>query len=124
MKISEKSWHYRFNDLFFDTGHKYDNLCGYFWATVIHVILIVGLSFAIVLATICLMRSLQNDPWGWAIGISVALCLAGPPLAIHLFRKRYPPIKTKTKVETLTGEYYKAFKGKYCPRIEYTWGDE
>lgn len=119
MKISTKSWHFRYN-YWLDGFVVADNLCQYFWKTIGNVLLAAIIFLVVVTLIIVACHKAIVDPWGFAIFLCLLGCIICPIVAIELLRAVFPPEKSATiKPDNILGEYCKAFKGKYCPRIEY-----
>lgn len=115
MKISKKSWHYRW--LLFMNQYKIDNmpksLCGYFWSLVISLfgvpVFFVAVSPVILFGCIC--AGLYYSYW-WIVD----------KYKNHRDKKRIArgePV-CKHREPSLFRKWLKAKKEKVCPLIEFT----
>lgn len=121
--IKRTSWHYRLNDIFWEPLELTQNLCRYFWQTVLStsvslilVSLLAGLSCKLI------YHIIVNINEGILIVIMVLFVLGSiiiPTCVISYFRKYFPPSKTEIPTPNFIAEIVEAKKQKYCPSIEF-----
>jgi|SRR6478609_10523061 len=113
MEIKKSSWHYKIVDAFSEYSPP-DNLCNYFWRLVGSIVLslivgaiLLGILFCMTVAIIYRMDALMQV--GLVIWTGIALLLLFSIL---------DKIKAR-RTPSLLSTYWKAFKGKYCPKITF-----
>src|SRR6478752_7548473 len=115
MEIKKSSWHYRFLNYFSEYGPP-TNLCGYFWKLVLGVILamIVSVIIIFVLGSMFIGMFFPKTVFfdsGLVFWAAVIIMFS-----FHLLDEWKLRRERKT---TLIGSYWRAFKGKYCPKITF-----
>lgn len=130
MKVSKKSWHYRWMKKI--GFHPPSNLCAYFWTTVWSILVFpVIAAVALVAATLLLAPfwTLFFDNWGWqqaasVIGV-VEIILLSVVLTFTISDRWGEERHEKygyygRKPDSMLKQWFKAKKQKVCPLIEYT----
>lgn len=134
-KINRKSWHYKFNQYFFNDWYndggenamimqwepRHNNFCAYWRATMFRLIFagvlsIVSVSFASVFAAIIYAHPVQ-------VAIAVGSVVGAVALIFGIVAAKiwYDTNKTKKPdaQESLFVQKYHAYKSKVCPMVEY-----
>ena len=144
MILSPDSWHHGVNDFVFGEGYSESNtnLCEYFWFTIVAIFGIIPIAiwkilpkgkgdfdgkyviWGVIIFNIVYGAFLisQGKWWGIINLTIVPAFILSIPFWGEWFEKRdasKPPKPEKEHRPSMTWEYLKGKKGKYCPRIEW-----
>ena len=137
IKINRDSWHYKIADAF-DTAYKCDDICSYNRKIIKNLIafailatlgiaVLASISQALVGLVFALIYGLDIlTPWSEAVLIvvsvflgSLSVVMVGNSIADYFYYR-----KQEKKKDMFLSEAYRAFKEKYCARIEYGYSDD
>lgn len=144
MIVNKNTWHYRFiADSPFNPA---TNFCKYFWQAPAILTIYIGMILLFILSCIFILSPwialviawYSGDPLMWIFGeplavMSLIVQLIGFSLFISIFSvNKYKEWKyslpekppSEPKPPGLIKTYYKAWKEKYCPTLEFTYIDD
>jgi hypothetical protein len=101
MKISRKSWHYRFLK-WMRCSPIPDNLCGYFW-----VVVLAGLAIAAISTVAVVLSPIWVPAWVYC-------------KLQDRFDEKFPPKEKPAREPGLLRQWLKAKKDRVCPLLEWT----
>lgn len=115
MKLSTKSWHYRFYT-WYNEKTPPNNLCLYFWRLILHLCFLTvigGIVGAMLIGMVGMFWHMgdKKEHWMFSTGLTgwiitgVLLVIFG---VVWLFEKDH-----------LIGSFFRAKIGKYCPKIDW-----
>lgn len=123
MKLSTKSWHYRLYEFYYDS-YAPNNLCTYFWKLVWAILVYAtgGVFFltsaGIVLYQMFIIPFLSVNDRTLCVTLWMLAIVITTTVLVSNYLKNRKRVYKEDK-PTIVGEYWKAFKGKYCPSIQW-----
>lgn len=119
MKVTKTSWHYRFNDFWNDSAQDLpNNLCNYFWLTIINLLKTFGTSVIILVSVLFSLSPLLLFKYSFVdCGPYPAMALIAEIIFGTIFIYQF--IMDKSSFARLFVNYLKSKINKFCPKLEF-----